>query len=209
DFVPISPLVNVQNLLVVPVSSPAASVMELVALAIQNPGELNYVSLGRGSTPHLSMELFSAAAGVRMEPIVYKLTPQAYTDLIEARVQAWLASMPSAITFVRSGKLRALAVAGAKRSPAAPDIPTLKEAGVPADTIFWQGLFAPAGTPDAIVNRLNQVSNEIAASAEAKAWYVNLGAELEGGTPQQLADSVRDDTEKWRAIAKQINLQPE
>lgn len=209
DFAPVSPLVKVQNLLVVPVSSSVQSVTELVALAKQKPGELNYVSLGRGSTPHLSMELFAAAAGIKMEPVVYKLTPQAYTDLIEARVQAWLASMPSAITFVRSGKLRALAVAGARRSPAAPDVPTLQEAGVPAETIFWQGLFAPAGTPDDIVKRLNQVSNEIAASAEAKAWFLNLGAELEGGTPQQLGDEVRRETDKWRVIAKQLDLQPE
>jgi tripartite-type tricarboxylate transporter receptor subunit TctC len=120
DFTPVSPFLVVQNVLVAPTSLPANSVAELVALAKQKPGELNYVSLGRGSTPHLSMELFRSAAGITVEQVPYKNTPQAYTDLIEGRVQLWLASMPSALPFIRSGKLRALAVAGAKRSPALP-----------------------------------------------------------------------------------------
>src|SRR5829696_4619236 len=168
DFTPVSPLLVVQNVLIVPTSLPVNSLAELVALAKQKPGELNYVSLGRGSTPHLAMELFRSAAGIVIEQVPYKLTPQAYTDLIEGRVQLWLASMPSALPFIRSGKLRALAVAGSKRSPALPDVPTLTESDIAAETSFWQGLFAPAGTPPAIVARLNQAVAEITAQEPAR-----------------------------------------
>jgi tripartite-type tricarboxylate transporter receptor subunit TctC len=209
DFTAVSPLVVVQNVLIVPTSLPVTSVMDLVALAKQKPGQLNYVSLGRGSTPHLAMELFRSAAGIVIEQVPYKLTPQAYTDLIEGRVQLWLASMPSALPFIRSGKLRALAVAGANRSPALPDVPTLAEAGVPVETSFWQGVFAPAGTPQAIVARLNRAIAEITAQEGARAWYLNLGAELAGGTPEQLAAEVRRDKEKWSKIAKEIGIEGE
>ena len=209
DFTPVSPLLVVQNVLVVPTSLPANSVAELIALAKQKPGELNYVSLGRGSTPHLAMELFRSTAGISVEQIAYKLTPQAYTDLIEGRVQLWLASMPSALPFIRSGKLRALAVAGSKRSPALPDVPTLAESGVPAETSFWQGIFAPAGTPQPIIDRLNQAVAEIAGQDAAKEWYLKLGAELAAGTPEQLAIEVRRDSEKWSKIAREIGIELE
>jgi tripartite-type tricarboxylate transporter receptor subunit TctC len=209
DFAPVSPLLVVQNVLIVPASLPVNSLAELVALAKQKPGALNYVSLGRGSTPHLAMELFRSAAGIVIEQVPYKLTPQAYTDLIEGRVQLWLASMPSALPFIRSGKLRALAVAGSKRSPALPDVPTLAEAGIAAETSFWQGLFAPAGTPPAIVARLNQAVAEITAQETARDWYLNLGAELGGGTPEQLAAEVLRDNQKWSKIAKEIGIEIE
>ena len=112
DFRPISSLLAVQNVLVVPMALPVKSVAELVALAKQKPGALNYVSLGPGSSPHLSMELFRSAAGITVQQVPYKLTTQAYTDLIDGRIQLWLASMPSALPFIQSGKIRALAVAG-------------------------------------------------------------------------------------------------
>ena len=124
-----------------------STVGDLVAQAKQKPGELNYVSLGPGSTPHLSAELFLAAAGIKAQQVPYKQTTQAYTDLMEGRVQFWIASMPSTLPHVRSGKVRALAVASGKRSPAYPDVPTLTESGFPAESTFWQGVFVPAGTP--------------------------------------------------------------
>jgi len=209
DFTPVSPFLVVQNVLVAPASLPVNSVAELVALAKQKPGELNYVSLGRGSTPHLAMELFRSTAGIVVEQVSYKNTPQAYTDLIEGRVQLWLASMPSALPFIRSGKLRALAVAGAKRSPALPDVPTLGESGIAAETSFWQGIFAPAGTPEAIVARLNEAVAQITAEDASRAWYLNLGAELGGGSPEQLAAEVRRDNQKWSRIAKEIGIEIE
>jgi tripartite-type tricarboxylate transporter receptor subunit TctC len=106
---------------------------------------LNYVSLGTGSTPHLSAELFRAAAGINIQQVAYKQTTQAYVDLIENRVQLWIASMPSALPHVQTGKLRALAVTGSRRSPAAPDVPTLVESGIPPESIFWQVYSDPLG----------------------------------------------------------------
>jgi tripartite-type tricarboxylate transporter receptor subunit TctC len=207
DFRPISSLLAVQNVLVVPMSLPVKSVADLVALAKEKPGALNYVSLGPGSTPHLSMELFRSAAGISVQQVPYKLTTQAYTDLIDGRVQLWIASMPSALPFIQSGKLRALAVAGPVRSAALPDVPTLTESGVQAETTFWQGVFAPAGVGSDIAGKLNRAVHDIVAQPETKAWYLKLGAELGAGTPEQLGAEVRREMEKWTAIAKQIGIQ--
>ncbi|MBX9776854.1 MAG: tripartite tricarboxylate transporter substrate binding protein [Xanthobacteraceae bacterium] len=207
DFRPISSLLAVQNVLVVPMSLPVKSVAELVALAKQKPGALNYVSLGPGSSPHLSMELFRSAAGITVQQVPYKQTTQAYTDLIDGRVQLWLASMPSALPFIQSGKIRALAVAGPTRSVALPDVPTLVESGVQAETTFWHGIFAPAAVAPDIAGKLNRAVHDIVAQPEAKAWYLKLGAELGAGTPEHLADEVRREMEKWTAIAKQIGIQ--
>ena len=207
DFRPISSLLAVQNVLVVPMSLPVKSVAELVALAKQKPGALNYVSLGPGSSPHLSMELFRSAAGITVQQVPYKLTTQAYTDLIDGRIHLWLASMPSALPFIQSGKIRALAVAGPVRSVALPDVPTLIESGVQAETTFWHGLFAPAGVSNEIAAKLNRAVHEIVAQPETKAWYLKLGAELGAGTPEQLGAGVRTEMAKWTAIAKQIGIQ--
>ena len=207
DFRPISSLLAVQNVLVVPMALPVKSVAELVALAKQKPGALNYVSLGPGSSPHLSMELFRSAAGITVQQVPYKLTTQAYTDLIDGRIQLWLASMPSALPFIQSGKIRALAVAGPVRSVALPDVPTLIESGIQAETTFWHGLFAPAAVAPEIAAKLNRAVHDIVAQPETKAWYLKLGAELGAGTPDQLGAEVRKEMAKWTAIAKQIGIQ--
>jgi tripartite-type tricarboxylate transporter receptor subunit TctC len=206
DFAPVSMLLAVQNVLVVPTALPAQSVSDLVQMAKARPGELNYVSLGPGSTPHLSAELFRAAAGINVQQVNYKQTTQAYTDLIENRVQLWVASLPSALVHVQSGKLRALAVAGDRRSPALPNIPTLVESGIPAESTFWQALFAPAGTPVDIVNKLNAATHAIVAEPETRAWYLKIGAELGASSPEQLAATVRQEMEKWSKIANDIGL---
>jgi tripartite-type tricarboxylate transporter receptor subunit TctC len=209
DFAPISNFVEIQNVLIVPASSPAKTVADLVALAKQRPGELNYVSLGPGSTPHLSAELFLAAAGAKAQQVPYKQTTQGYTDLMENRVQFWIASMPSTLPHVRSGKVRALAVASSKRSPAYPDVPTLIESGIPAESTFWQGLFAPAGTPPALVARLNATVRQIVAQPETKAFYGKLGAELSPSTPEELAAVLRQEIVKWTKTSKDIGLATE
>jgi tripartite-type tricarboxylate transporter receptor subunit TctC len=207
DFQPISMLLAVQNVLVVPTTLPAQSVSELVQLAKARPGELNYVSLGPGSTPHLSAELFRAAAGINVQQVNYKQTTQAHTDLIENRVQLWVASLPSALVHVQSGKLRALAVAGDRRSPALPDIPTLVESGIPAESTFWQALFAPAGTPVDIVKKLNAATHAIVAEPETRAWYLKIGAELGASSPEELGATARKEMEKWAKIANDIGLE--
>ncbi len=207
DFQPVSAILSVQNVLVVPSMATAKTVGELVQLAKAKPGELNYVSLGPGSTPHLSAELFRAAAGINIQQVSYKQTTQAYTDLIENRVQLWIASMPSALPHIKSGKLRALAVAGDKRSPALPDVPTLIEVGIAAESTFWQGLFVPAGTPAAIVQQLNAATRAIVAEPQTQAWYLGLGAELGASTPDQLGAAVRDEMQKWTKIASEIGIE--
>jgi tripartite-type tricarboxylate transporter receptor subunit TctC len=160
-----------------------------------------------GSTPHLSAELFRAAAGVNIQSVAYKQTTQAYTDLIENRVQLWIASMPSALPHVRSGKLRALAVAGTQRSAALPDVPTLLESGVQAESTFWHGVFAPAGTPPAIVQKLNAAIRTFVADPEMRGWYMNLGAELGASAPDELGSAVRKEMDKWTKIANDIGLE--
>lgn len=207
DFAPISSLLVVQNVLVVPMSLPVQSVAELVALAKAKPNALNYVSLGPGSSPHLSMELFRSAAGITVQQVPYKLTTQGYTDLIDGRVQLWLASMPSALPFIQSGRLRALAVAGPKRSAALPDVPTLIESGVAAETTFWHGLFAPSGLAPDVAQKLNRAVHDIVAQPETRAWYLKLGAELGAGTPEQLGAEVCREMQKWIKIAKDIGIQ--
>lgn len=206
-FQPISMLLAVQNVLVVPAALPAKTVQDLIQYAKSKPGELNYVSLGNGSTPHLSAELFKAAAGIKVQPVAYRQTTQAYIDLMESRVQLWIASMPSALPHVQSGKLRALAVAGNRRSPALPAVPTLLEAGVPAETIFWQGVFAPVGTSTAIVEKINGLVGAFVADPEMRTWYLNLGAELTASSPEDLRDAVRKEKEKWTRIADEIGLE--
>jgi len=207
DFAPVSMLVNVQNLLVVPSSLPVSSVSDLVKLAKSKPDELNYVSLGPGSTPHLSAELFRAVADIKIQPVAYKQTTQAYTDLMESRVQLWVASLPSALPHVQSGKLRALAVAGSNRSPALPDVPTMMESGLNVETVFWQGLFAPAKTPPAILKKLLEASHAAVSDAETQAWYQKVGAEVKTSSPEALRQAVKAEVEKWTKIANEIGLQ--
>ena len=206
EFAPVSNFVEVQNVLVVPASSPAKTVADLVAMAKQNPGALNYVSLGPGSTPHLSAELFLTAAGAKAQQVPYKQTTQAYTDLMENRVQFWIASMPSTLPHVRSGKVRALAVASNKRAAVYPDVPTLIESGVQAESTFWQGVFAPAGTPPALVAKLTAAVHRVAAMPETKEFYGKLGAELSPSTPDELAATLNKEIVKWTKIAKDIGL---
>jgi tripartite-type tricarboxylate transporter receptor subunit TctC len=207
DFAPVSGFVEVQNVLIVPANSPFRSVADLVAFARQKPGELNYVSLGPGSTPHLSAELLLAAAGIKAQQVPYKLTTQAYTDLIEGRVQFWVASMPSTLPHVASGKVRALAVASGKRSAAYPDVPTLIEAGVPAESTFWQGVFAPAGTPRAVIDRLNAAVRQVIVQDDTRAFFAKLGAELGASSPEEMAATLQQEIAKWSKIAKDIGIE--
>ena len=206
-FQPISMLLAIQNVLVVPNSLPVRSVSELVQMAKNKPGELNYVSLGTGSTPHLSAELFRAAAGINIQQVAYKQTTQAYVDLIENRVQLWIASMPSALPHVQTGKLRALAVTGSRRSPASPDVPTMVESGIPAESTFWQGVFGPAGTPTAVVQKLNAAVRYVVADPEIRTWYLKLGAELGASSPDELGLAVREEMGKWTKIANDIGIE--
>ena len=206
DFIPIVSLLEIQNVLIVPPSLPVKNLGDLISLAKQKPGSLNFVSLGTGSTPHLVMELFRSAANIDIVHVPYKLTPQGYTDMTQGRVQLWFASMPSALPFINSGKLKALAVAGKARSPVLPDVPTVRETGLEFQAAFWHGLFAPAGTPPAVVKTLNTAINKILAEKDVQAWFAKLGAELNGGPPERLASELQNDLVLWTKVAKDLNL---
>ena len=203
DFTPITRVAMVPNLLVVNPGQPYASVKELIAYAKANPGKINFASSGNGTSIHLSGELFKQMAGVDMQHVPYRGSAPALTDLMGGQTQVMFDNMPSSIPFVREGKLRALAVTTARRSPALPDVPTIAEAGVPGfDATSWFGLLAPAGTPVPVIARLNASILKALADPEVKKKLVEQGAEPSGETPEQFAAFIKAETAKWGEVVK-------
>jgi tripartite-type tricarboxylate transporter receptor subunit TctC len=190
-------------ILVVHPSVNAANVKELVALAKAQPGKLAYGSTGGGAASHLSTELFKAMAGIDLLHVPYKGVGNALTDLLGGQVQVMVAPSQSVMSHVKSGKLRALGVTGAKRSPSVPDLPTLSEAGVPGyESVGWFGLMAPAATPKEIVGQLNREVNRILQLADVKARLLELGAEPAATTPEAFLEFIRNDNAKWAKLIK-------
>jgi len=193
--------------LVVNPSVNASNVKELIALAKAQPGKLAYGSTGGGAASHLSTELFKAMAGIDMLHVPYKGVGNAVTDLLGGQVQVMVAPTQSVMGHVKSGKLRALAVTGAKRSPSAPELPTLAEAGVPGyESVGWFGLMAPAATPREIVALLNREINRILQLPEVKARLLELGAEPASTTPEQFLDFIRSDNAKWDKLIRERGI---
>jgi tripartite-type tricarboxylate transporter receptor subunit TctC len=210
DFAPISLLAVSPTMLVLHPSVPAKSVAELVTLAKAQPGKLNYGSSGVGTTPYIATELFKQMAGVDIVNVSYKGSGQAVNDLLGGQIQVMFASMPVGLQHSKSGRLRALAVTGAKRSTLAPEFPTLAEAGVPGyafDT--WWGLLAPARTPSTIVDRLNADVKRALDLPDVKARFADLGIEAAYGTPAQYGAFVRAEVERFTRIVQQLGLKPE
>ena len=188
DFAPVALVAIQPNVLVVNSSVKAETVQELVKLAKQNPGKLNYASTGAGAAAHLSGELFKAMTGVEMVHVPYKGAQPALTDLIAGQVQVMFATSASVIPYLKAGRLRALAVTTAQRSPAMPELPTVSEAGVPGfESITWHGVVVPAATPLDLIEFLNQKINSVLEEKDLKERLANLGAETAGGTPQAFA----------------------
>ena len=210
DFAPVILLANSAFILVVNPSLPAKSVAEFIALAKSKPGGLNYASAGQGSSLHLTGEIFKATTGVDIVHVAYKGTAPALTELIAGQVQASFSTMPPALPHVKTGKLRALAVTTSKRALAAPDVPTVAEAGVPGfDVSNWQGIVAPARTPAAIVDKLNR---DLAATLKTPAMADLLnaqGLEPAGGTPAQFAAVIRSEVAKYKTVVKTAGIRPE
>jgi tripartite-type tricarboxylate transporter receptor subunit TctC len=204
DFAPII-LVGAQpNILVVHPSLPVHSVAELIALAKAQPGRLDYASSGNGTPSHLSAELFKAMAGVDMVHIAYRGGVPALTDLIAGQgVQLMFATAVSALPFIRAGQLRALAVTTATRSPLMPDLPTLQEAGLAGfESTAWHGVVAPAGTPAAIIDRLNREIGVILTLPDVRKVLSTEGIDIIGGTPAQFAAYIRAEIPKWAEIVR-------
>jgi tripartite-type tricarboxylate transporter receptor subunit TctC len=202
DFEPISQVAVVPNVVVVHPSVAAASLAEFVALAKREPGKLNYASLGNGTAAHLTMEMFKTTAGIDLTHIPYKGSAPAVADLLAGQVQAMIDGLPSALPHVKAGKLRALAVTSAKRSAAAPDLPTIAETypGFAADA--WSGLFAPKGTPKAVVEKIAQETQRILKTPEVQKRLGELGAEPVGSSPPEFAQFVQREIDKWARVVK-------
>jgi tripartite-type tricarboxylate transporter receptor subunit TctC len=204
DFVPIGLIAAVPNVLVVHPSLPARSVKELIDLLKSKPGEINFASSGNGTSIHLSGELFKTMAGVRMNHIPYKGSAPALTDLIGGQVQLMFDNLPSSMPHIKAGRLRALAVTSLKRSAALPDLPTIAEAALPGfDASSWFALFAPAGTPKAIVVKLNSELNAILQLADVREKFAAQGAEPTEFNPEQFAAFTQAELTKWARVVKE------
>ncbi len=195
------------NLIAITPALPVNSVSELIAYAKRNPDQLLFGSAGSGGTMHLSIELFKLMTGTRMVHVPYKGMQQVITEIIGGRLQLMSDNVTSVLPHVTAGRLRALGVTGARRIPLAPDIPTVAEAGVPGYEITaWGGYMAPAGTPSAIVVRLNAELNKVIASAAIRERWLALGIEPVGGTPEQFTAHVKTETAKWTDVIKRAGI---
>jgi tripartite-type tricarboxylate transporter receptor subunit TctC len=209
-FVPVSAIGTGPSILVVPASLPVNSVSELIALAKSKPGVLNAGSAGAGSFQHLATELFRLQAGIDIVIIQYKGGGPALTDTIAGQVHMNVGSVIQNLPHVRSGKLKALGIGGEKRVPAAPDVPTFAEAGLPgAEATNWWGIVAPAGTPAAVLKKLEADMNTILDSAETQKRFQAEGAETLRLTPQQFSQHIAAETAKWTGVVKQANIKAE
>ena len=207
DFAPVTLLAAVPNLLVVHPSLPARTVKELIALAKANPGQLNYASTGAGQSTHLSMELFKTLAAVKITHVPYKGSAPAVTDLLGGHVSLMFDNMPSALPHVKAGKLRALAVSTARRSPVAAETPTVAESGLPGfEVSVWFAVLAPANTPREITERLNRVLVKALQSAEVRERLAAQGAEAIGNTPEEFTAQMKRDLTKWAKVAKDADI---
>jgi tripartite-type tricarboxylate transporter receptor subunit TctC len=207
DFAPISLVALVPNLLVVNNSLPVRSVKELIAHAKANPGKLSHGSPGNGSTSHLSMELFKGLTGTRMIHVPYKGSAPVLADVMGGQISLTMDNIPVYLPHAKAGKIRALAVSSGKRTPAAPEIPTAEEAGVPGlVAVSWFGLVAPARAPKAIVNRLAQETARILKLPDVDKRISELGAEPVGGTPQEYAKFIQSEIRKWRKVIQDAGV---
>ena len=210
DFVPVTLVATSPLMLVVHPSVAAKSVQELVALAKANPGRLNFGSGGVGSTPHLSVELFKSAAGIDAVHVPYKGGAPALNDLIGGQLSFMIENVPGTMPFVKGGRLRALAITSAQRSPLEPALPTMAESGVPGyEVVGWQGLFGVAGTPPDIVARLQAEVAKVLRLPEVRERLAALGAEPVGSTPAEFGAFVRAENARWGRIIREKGIRSE
>lgn len=204
DFAPVTFVGFAPLILVVYPGLPVKSVKDLIALAKSKPGKLNYSSTGSGGSTHLAMELFKLMTGVDMMHIPYKGGSVSLIEKISGRIDIGFESIVQTLPHVKSGKLRALGISSEKRSPAAPDIPTIAESGLPGFEVApWFGVVAPAGTPKEIVTKLNTEINRIIKQPEMKDKLYALGVEPAGTTPEQYAQYIKSEKTKWTNVVKE------
>ncbi len=207
DFAPVILIDTAPNILAVHPSVPVKSVKELIALAKVRRGVLTYGSAGIGSSNHLSGELFRVMAGIEIIHVAYKGGGAAITDLLAGQISMYFGTTPSTLPFVQSGKLRALGVTTAKRTVAAPELPTIAESGLPGyEQSAWHGLLAPAGTPDAVIAKLNAEVNRLIRTPDVGERFKVQGIDLIGGTPADFAAFIRQDVAKYAKLVKTAGI---
>lgn len=209
DLTPVTRVVAVPHVISVHPGINARTLAEFVALAKSRPGQISFGSAGNGSTPHLAGEIFKSIAGVDLLHVPYKGTGQSLQDTLGGQVQVSFDSMPSVLSHIRSGKLRPLAIAGPRRVPALPEIPTVAEAGVPgAEGMTWYGMFGPAGLPLPIVRKLHAEVSRIVQLPDMKSRLEALGAdEMASASPEDFAAMVKSDIAKYAKVIKAAGLQ--
>lgn len=208
DLAPVALASSMPNLLCVNPSLPVKSVKELIALAKTRPGEILYSSSGAGSSDHMATELFSHMAGIRMAHVPYKGGPQALSEVISGEIAMVITGLPAALPQVKAGRVRAIAVTTVKRTPAVPGLPTVAEAGVPGyEHTLWNGMFAPAKTPAAIVGKVSDDLARAVRLPDVQERFAALGIEPVGNSPQQFDRFFRAEVEKWAKVVKATGLQ--
>jgi tripartite-type tricarboxylate transporter receptor subunit TctC len=207
EFEPIMWIATAQDVLMVPPNSPFRSVRELIEHAKAHPGELNYASLGIGSSGHLATTLFSDLVGIKVQHVPYTSYSQAVTDMISGRISLWITTLGGAIGNIQSGKMRALAVSGRARAAQLPDVATFNELGVAfVDESSWYALFAPKGTPKEIIAKINADLTRILALPDMKEREATLGYRFIGGSPDKLEAMLKHEIGKWAEVAKSASL---
>ena len=207
DFAPITLAGVTPNLLVAHPGAPVNNVRELIAYAKANPGKLNYASTGNGTSNHLSFELFKAMTQTNITHVPYKGSAPAVTDLIGGQVQVMFDNTPNVLTHVRAGKLKALGVSTKARTPLAPEVPSVDEAGVPGyDVSVWFGVLTVAGTPREIVQRLNGEMVKILASPEIRERFGKTGVQVVAGTPEHFSQFLKGEVDRWARVVREANI---
>jgi tripartite-type tricarboxylate transporter receptor subunit TctC len=207
DFAPIAQIAEAQGVLVVNPSVDAKSVKDLIALAKAKPGKLSYASAGNGTAPHVAGELFKQLTGTDLLHVPYKGSGPAVTDTLSGQTQVMFPSLVAASGYIKSGKLRGLAVTGKKRSPLFPELPTIAESGVPGfEVVQWYGLFAPANTPKEIVDRLNREVVAVMKDPDTATKFAAQGADIVSGSPDELGKLVQSELAKWGKFIKEAKI---
>jgi len=207
DFDPIMLVATAQDVLVVPPTSPFHAVKELIDYAKAHPNELNYASLGTGTSGHLATEMFSNLAGIKLQHVPYTSVSQAATDVMSGRIAVFLPTLGGHIGNVAAGRMRALAVSGTIRAAPLPDVPTFKELGIGfVDETSWYALFVPKGTPKEIISKINADVAQILTMPDVKERAVTLGYRYVGGSPAQLDAFLKSEIAKWAEVAKDASL---
>jgi tripartite-type tricarboxylate transporter receptor subunit TctC len=210
DFAPVSNFADSPFLLVVHPSVPANTLQGLIALARARPGQLDYASFGAGSSAHLAGEMLRTMAGINIVHVAYKGGPPAVNDLVGGHVALMFNSMPAVLPLVKSARLRALAVAAAKRAPTLPELPTFGEAGLAGfEAGSWYGVLAPAGTPREVVTRLHGETVRMLGLPDVRQKLASEGAEAIGNTPEEFAAQIQRDIARWAKVAREAKITPQ